>query len=266
MIAGQFSSTLVSLQVQLGAPENLLKAVSLKKLLYAAVVVGVIYLGIRLIVGLLEKLSLTVPRARFFFKLLIPVTGFALWLLGAWLVVTILAPSSSALIAVIASVGLALGLGAQDLVRNLIGGVVILVDRPYQLGDLVQIGNALGEIDHIGLRSTKLTTFGDTRVTIPNSDVLNGKVWCSNSGVPDCQVSTFLYLPCDTDPTQVLEIAREAAYSSPYILLAKPVQVLLEDGFDRAPYVRVQIKLMCMTIAICRPSRAISPCGPRRNS
>lgn len=151
-------------------------------------------------------------------------------------------PSRDTLLAVLASVGIALGLGAQDLVKNIIGGLVILVDRPYQLGDRVKIGDAYGEIDHIGLRSTKLTTPDDTRVTIPNSDILSGMAWNANSGVPDCQVITDLFVPHDTDPTEALEIGYEAAFSSPYLLLAKPVVVLLQDHFQHAPYLVVRIK------------------------
>ena len=142
----------------------------------------------------------------------------------------------------LASVGIALGLGAQDLVKNLIGGLVILIDRPYQLGDRVKIGDAYGEIDHIGLRSTKLTMPNDTRVTIPNSDILSGKAWNANSGVPDCQVVTDLFVPHDTNPTEVIEIGAEAAYSSPYILLSKPVVVLLQDHFQDGPYMTVRVK------------------------
>ena len=46
-------------------------------------------------------------------------------------------------------------------------GLAILIGRPYQIGDRVKVGDAYGEIDHIGLWSTKLTTPDDTRVTIP---------------------------------------------------------------------------------------------------
>jgi small-conductance mechanosensitive channel len=174
--------------------------------------------------------------------LLSPVSRFALWLVGAVLALSVFSPSRDTLLAVLASMGIALGLGAQDLVKNIIGGLVILTDRPYQLGDRVKIGDAYGEIDHIGLRSTKLTTPDDTRVTIPNSDILSGTAWNANSGVPDCQVVTDLFLPIDADPTLVEEIGYEAAFSSPYILLAKPVVVLLQDAFDQRPYLRLRIK------------------------
>jgi small-conductance mechanosensitive channel len=181
-------------------------------------------------------------RARFFFNILLPTVRFALWIIGGYVVLAIFAPSQQAMIAVIASVGIALGLGAQDLVKNVIGGLVILMDRPYRLGDRVRIGDAYGEIDHIGLRSTKLTTPDDTRVTIPNSEVLTGMAWNANSGVPDCQVTTELYLPHDTDPVRALEIGYEAAYSSPYLLLSKPVRVHFRDCYSENPYVQLRIK------------------------
>jgi small-conductance mechanosensitive channel len=133
-------------------------------------------------------------------------------------------------------------LGAQDLIKNVIGGLVVLGDRPYQLGDRVRIGDSYGEIDHIGLRSTKLTTPDDTRVTIPNADVLNGHVYNANSGVPDCQVVTDLFLAISEDADLASKIAHEAALTSPYLLSSKPIVVLVTELFERAPHLRVRVK------------------------
>jgi len=154
----------------------------------------------------------------------------------------IFSPSRETFFAVLASAGIALGLGAQDLVKNVIGGLVILVDRPYQLGDRVRIGDAYGEVKHIGLRSTKMITPDGIRVTILNSEVLSGMAWNSNAGVSDCQVVTELFLPHDTDPGEALEIGYEAAYSSPYLLLSKPVVVLLQDRFSEVPFLQMRVK------------------------
>lgn len=223
-------------------PFEILTKISATRILYAIGVVVAVYLLIRLSTVFAEALSQKVPRARFFFKMLVPVIRFALWTVGAAIILSIFAPSRETLLAALASVGIAVGLGAQDLVKNIIGGLVILVDRPYQLGDRVRIGEAYGEIDHIGLRSTKLTTPDDTRVTIPNSEILSHMTWNANSGVPPCQVVTDLFVPPDTDPIEALEIGYEAAYSSPYILLSKPVAVMLQDGFQNRPFMRVRVK------------------------
>lgn len=236
-----FSPALLQ-QESLKTPIEILTRVTAEKLLYAALVLGATWLLMRASDAALRSLSRRAPRARFFFKLLAPMLRFGLWPVSAVMVVTIFAPSQETMFAVLASAGIALGLGAQDLIKNLIGGLVILVDRPYQLGDRVKIGGAYGEVVHIGLRSTKLATFDDTLVTIPNSDILSGQAWNANSGVPDSLVVTELFVPHDTDPTEVTEIGYEVAYSSPYLRLSKPVSVLLQDGVQDGPFMTVRIK------------------------
>jgi small-conductance mechanosensitive channel len=190
----------------------------------------------------LDLLSGRVERARFFFKRIEPFARIGVWFIALFLILQTLAPDQNAFLAGLGSIAIALGLGAQDLVRNLLGGIVILTDRPFQLGDRVRIGDAYGEIDHIGLGSTKLTTPDDTRVTIPNAQVLTSQVYNSNSGVPDCQVVTDLFLPAGVDPDLVAAIGEEVAYASPYLLIGKPVAVRISDLFDQRPYVRLRIK------------------------
>lgn len=221
---------------------TILQQISWMRFFQALAILAVTWLLIRWISGFLEYLSGRVPRARFFFKRLEPVLRIALWFFAILLLFGLLAPSRETFLASIASLGLALGLGAQDLIKNVIGGLVILVDRPYQLGDRVRIGEAYGEIDHIGLRSTKLTTPDDTRVTIPNLEILSRQVFNANSGVLDCQVVTDLYLPPDVDPAEAVRIGLEAAYSSPYLLSRKPVVVNFLDHFSEGPYVVVRVK------------------------
>jgi len=190
----------------------------------------------------LESLSRRSTRARFLVKWIEPVLRISLWFIALITCFSLLAPSRETFLASIASFGIALGLGAQDLIKNLVGGLVVLGDRPYQLGDRVRIGDAYGEIDHIGLRSTKLTTPDDTRVTIPNAQILTDRIFNANSGVPDCQVVTDVFLPPDTDPSLAKQIGFEAAVCSPFLLSRKPVVVLVSQAFDRRPYLRLRIK------------------------
>ena len=230
-------------QEELSALVELLEAISVGAILVVLLVLGAAYALSRLVAYALEAIGRHAPRARFFFNVLAPAIRVVIWI-GAGLIILfgVFSPSETTLLAVLASIGIALGLGAQDLVKNLIGGIAILIDRPYQLGDRVRIGEAYGEIDYIGLHSTKLTTPDDTRVTIPNGEVLTGLAWNANSGAPDCQVVTDLFLPHDTDPVEATHVASEAAYSSPYVLLTKPVFVRLEDRFQDGPYTLVRVK------------------------
>ena len=223
-------------------PPTILQQFTLHAVSAAMLVLFLAWLTIRWLSGALEVIAQRSTRARFLVKWLEPVVRISIWFVAMILCFDLLAPSRETFIASIASLGIALGLGAQDLVKNLVGGLVVLGDRPYQLGDRVRIGDAYGEIDHIGLRSTKLTTPEDTRVTIPNAQVLTDRVFNANSGVPDCQVVTDLFLPPDTPPDEVQKIGYEAAICSPFLLARKPVVILTTHGFDRAPYLRLRIK------------------------
>ena len=67
--------------------------------------------------------------------------------------------------------GLALALAAQDAVKNIIGGISIFWDKPFQIGDFVEISGKSGTVAEVGLRSTRLKTVGGTTYVLPNSNV-----------------------------------------------------------------------------------------------
>jgi len=72
--------------------------------------------------------------------------------------------------------GLAFALAAQDTVANVFGSVNIFVDKPFQIGDWVVIDGVEGVVEEVGFRSTRVRTFYDSIVTIPNSKITNANV------------------------------------------------------------------------------------------
>ncbi len=72
--------------------------------------------------------------------------------------------------------GLAFGLAAQDTIKNFFGSVNVVLDRPFQVGDWVKIGDAEGTVESVGLRSSRIRTFYNSEVTIPNSDLMNAVI------------------------------------------------------------------------------------------
>ena len=90
----------------------------------------------------------------------------------------------SALLASAGIVGLALSFGAQDALANIFGGMSILADRPYKVGDYINLDTGeRGEVTHIGLRSTRLLTRDDVEISVPNSVMGNAKI-INESGGP----------------------------------------------------------------------------------
>ena len=67
--------------------------------------------------------------------------------------------------------GLAVSLAAQDAVSNLISGFIIVLEKPFKVGDFVKLGDTVGTVEDVAMRSTKLRTLDDMLVTIPNSSI-----------------------------------------------------------------------------------------------
>jgi small-conductance mechanosensitive channel len=220
----------------------LLQELTVRNIFGAVVIVAVGLLIIRYLSRMTEALSVRTPGARFILKWFEQVMRLIVTFATAFAALLVLAPSSDAFLAALGSAAIAIALGAQDLVRNILGGLVILTDRPYQLGDRITVGDTTGEVVHIGLRSTKVRTAEDARVTVPNSDLLSGQVSNSNHGVPECQVVTTIYAPSSTDPAWLIQLGYEAAWCCGYLRTPRPVNVVLTDEYSETPFMRLQIK------------------------
>lgn len=66
--------------------------------------------------------------------------------------------------------GLALALGAQKLIENLVASITILADQPVRVGEFCKVGDTMGTVEELGIRSTRIRTLDQTLVVIPNSD------------------------------------------------------------------------------------------------
>ena len=213
-------------------------------LIWIVVVLVVTYYLIRFSKFILEALSRRLARQRQLLLQLVAVVRIGLWISAAYVIVFgILEPSRESLIALWATAGVGVGLAAQDVLKNVFGGLVILLDRPFQVGDLIDIGEHHGEVVNIGLRATMIRTRDDTMVAMPNAEVVRQPVLNANSGELDCMVVVELDLPAFADPVVVRKIAREAAITSPFVFTEKPVtiQALSEISGNRF-YTRLVIR------------------------
>jgi len=116
--------------------------------------------------------------------------------------------------------GLAFALAAQSTLENLVAGLTLYGDRPIRVGELCEIGGVTGNVESIGLRSTRLRTFARTVVTIPNAEV--AKYRLENFAMRDRMLmQTTIGLRYETTPDQmryVLGKLRELLYAHPKVL------------------------------------------------
>lgn len=218
--------------------------ISVADIAWAVVVLVATYYLIKLISFVLGALSSRNPRYRPQMLQLVAVTRLGLWVLATYVIVAgIIQPDPSSLVALFAAGGLGIGFAAQDILKNLFGGFVILLDRPFQVGDLIDIGPHHGEVISIGLRATLLRTRDDTVVAVPNAEVVSQPVLNANSGALDCMVVTEFHLPAFADPVRIREIATEAALTSPFVFAQKPVTVQVLDTVGGNRFVtRVKVR------------------------
>jgi small-conductance mechanosensitive channel len=140
------------------------------------------------------------------------------------------------------TLAVAVGFAIKDLVASFIAGIMIMIDRPFQVGDRVRFGGEYGDITAIGLRSVRLQTLDDNTVTIPNNKFLNDMTSCGNYGKLDMQVVMDFWIGIDQDITRARAIVSEAGLSSRYVFLGKPVGVFVTQLLEGS-YVAVQLRL-----------------------
>jgi small-conductance mechanosensitive channel len=223
---------------------------SARKLVWTIIVLIVAYFAIRLLMRLLKLLSEKSTRYRITIKGLIPLIRVIAWSSVILFIITaIFKPSLAALITFSASVGVAIGFASQDILKNIFGGIVIIFDQPFKVGDKIEVGNYYGEVTEIGLRSTRLVTPDDSLVAVPNGEIMNQSVSNANAGELNCQVVAEIFLPLDTDTVKVRQIAIETAQTSKYVYLKKPITVLFfQEIKEKRTYFRMRLKAYVLDI------------------
>lgn len=148
------------------------------------------------------------------------------------------------LVAALGVAGLALSLGAQTLIKDMIGGVIILLEDQFNIGDTVKIGDSTGVVEKMSLRATYLRDFEGRLILIPNGDV---RV-VSNVARDWARAVVDINVDFDSDMQRVVEVlsgALEQAQQDPEIapLLLEPPALQGWSGLtDRAVQVRVMAK------------------------
>lgn len=209
----------------------------------SVVVVILFNLLIRGVVWTLDTLAERHARRRLLFKRLVPIIRIVLWIFAAYLIVRVIFRiDAQGIFAAAAAIGVAVGFAAQDLLKNLFGGLILVFDQPFQVGDKVSVGDTYGEVVSIGLRSTRIVTADDNLVSVPNAQVVDQQVANANAGELNCQVVTDLYLPGWADEDAAKRIAFDAAVTSKYVYLNKPIVTLVSDVFKETFLTRVRVK------------------------
>ncbi|MFK5925726.1 MAG: mechanosensitive ion channel family protein [Desulfuromusa sp.] len=113
--------------------------------------------------------------------------------------------SISGLLASLGLGGLAVALAAKDSLSNIFGSIMILLDRPFTIGDWIKAGDMEGVVEEIGFRSTRIRTFSKTMITVPNSVLMNMSI-DNFSQMPKRRIKLSVGVTYDATPAQMRQV------------------------------------------------------------
>jgi len=126
----------------------------------------------------------------------------------------------------------AIGFASQTSASNIISGLFLLADRPFQLGDVIQVGGALGIVNEIELLSVKLRTFQNAIIRIPNEEMIKSQV-TNFTFYPIRRIDIEVGVAYKEDISKVREVLLEVADRNP-LCLEEPTPLFVYKGYGNS--------------------------------
>ena len=154
------------------------------------------------------------------FSFIETIVKFSLFVIGAITSLDSAGIKTSALLTSLGIAGLTIGFAARDALSNLISGILIFIDRPFVLGDLVEIDGDYGKVDRITLRSTRVVTSDGRMLAVPNTEIIN-KTVASYTNFPHLRVDISVAVGANENLDRVRHLLLTMVKNDP-TLMADP--------------------------------------------
>lgn len=151
---------------------------------------------------------------------------YALLLIGFLFALVVIGFDLTKITIILGALGVGIGFGMQNIANNFISGLILLVERPVRVGDYIELGENWAEIKSIGLRATRVTTFDNADVIVPNAELITNQVtnWTLSSRIVRVIIPVGVAYGSDIDA--VKENLLVVAAENPRIVVAPAPQVL----------------------------------------
>jgi len=132
------------------------------------------------------------------------------------------------------ALAIGLGFGSQNIINNFISGLIVLVERPMKVGDIVDVDGVSGVVERVGPRSTRVRTFDNLHIIVPNSSFLERNV--VNWTLSDLTVrrNVSVGVAYGSDPRETSKLIRRALDEHGRVLKTPTPQVFFWDFGDNA--------------------------------
>lgn len=229
---------------------NVLELVRISGMISGAVALAATWFVVRVLTTTLAKLGTRFTDKRLLLQQIGTLVRFVLYLGGLGIAVALsVRLSREVILALTGTAAVTIGFALKDLAASVLAGIIIIVDRPFQVGDRVNFGGTYGEIASIGLRSVRLITLDDNVVTIPNNKFLTDVVSSGNWGALDMLVQMDFFVGADQDVALAKRLVAECVTSSRYVYLEKPWVVLVNQVLEKEYFaVRLRAKAYVLDV------------------
>ena len=116
------------------------------------------------------------------------------------------------------ALGLGLGFGLQNIISNFVSGIIILIERPIQVGDRIDVGGLEGDVVEIKARSTTIITNDNIAIIVPNSEFISSRIINWSHGDPKVRFRIPVGVAYGSDPRHVEKVLLEVAAEVPDVL------------------------------------------------
>ena len=227
---------------QIFAPANLevLLTVLLSKVVIGMVILAVFYVFWRIVDAALRLFFKRSGTNEMTSTFLLTLAKYALLIIG---IITALDSAGIKVSAVLASLGIAgltIGFAAKDSLSNIIAGVLIFLDRPFVIGDLVEIENFYGEVDKITLRSTRIVTSDGKMLAVPNTEIIN-KTVASYTNFPHLRIDIPVNIGVNEDIMSARRILLQLVEDRSVYLHDPPPRVVVKSLNDYNVELELQV-------------------------
>ncbi len=159
-------------------------------------------------------------------KIFLDTSRFFLILLGSAIVLsTVWGADLGGLITALGVGSLVIGLALQDSLGNIFSGVALLFERPFKLGEWLEVGGKVGKVEEITWRSVHLVTTSGDLIVVPNSELAKGGIYNYSRPTPTYEIYLELGFACDDPPNKVKAVLKETALATEGVL-ADPAPVV----------------------------------------
>jgi len=238
-----------------GPGQQTLMPVTLGDLLLVLVYVFVTIIAARTVPSLLEAIlrqrgSIT-PGTRLAFATL---ARYSIVLVGVSLVAGTIGFNWGKIQWLVAALGVGIGFGLQEIIANFISGLIILVERPIRIGDLVTVGDTSGTVTRLQIRATTVTNFNRQELLVPNKEFITGRVlnWSLSDEV--IRLVVKVGVAYGSDMKKALALVREAVEENEVVLKDPQPLVTFDEFGDNS----LNITARCFIASLKKRREAVS--------